>query len=281
MEPQFIHGRRSRTLGLGLAPRASDDLIIDQRAARVAAKHPLPPGDNLFVEAISDRGLRRDRRGQLSTAVAGLARDNVAGVRSRPAGRQRQRFVARVRGPVSPCRSTASRIRRQQDLCSDPPAANMLGPIDQLTCRRGPHAALHPPRAGRGRQRHTFAGPVPAAPPRTLTIDGLWIGIEPFGLAEQNLALETDDARRSRRASSSTASSTASRSGARRSIPAASARASIRWSVCRYLVALEVRGQVEELIIDRAIVGPVREASGAGDPARLAGSQSATRSSRT
>ena len=153
----------------------------------------------------------------------------------------------------------------------DPPAGNMLGPIDQLTLqardRTRPYIRLVPDAAA---SEITFAGPVPAAPPRTLTIDGLVDRHRAWDWPSRTSRLKPTNARRSRRASSSTASSTASRSGAATLDPGGErARIDPLVGVPIPYVALEVRGQVEELIIDRAIVGPVREASAAGDPCSI------------
>jgi hypothetical protein len=111
---------------------------------------------------------------------------------------------------------------------------------------------------------------VPAAPPRSLTIDGLWISVLPSGLAEQNLAVETDECAPVETRividgifDRVTIRRTTLDPGGER------ARLDPLIGVPIPYVALEVRGQVEELVIDRAIVGPVREASAAGDPCSI------------
>jgi O-acetyl-ADP-ribose deacetylase (regulator of RNase III) len=114
------------------------------------------------------------------------------------------------------------------------------------------------------------AGPAPAAPPRSLTIDGLWIGIVPTGLADQNLPDDTTECVpvETRIIIDGVFDRVTIK---RATLDPGGERARIDPLIGTPIpyVALEVRGQVEELVIENAIVGPIREASDAGDPCSI------------
>src|SRR5204862_399876 len=233
---------------------------------------PLPPAERrkLHLAAFGEIGAGSyDRR-------AGLARDNVTLFDPGPQDGNGNDLSP---GPVTGFALPLDGIHEFADsktYVPDAPVANNLGPINQLTLqardRTRPYIRLVPDAAA---SEITFAGPAPAAPPRSLTIDGLWIGIVPSGLAEQNLPDE---------ASECTPVETRiiidgifDRVTIRRAtLDPGGDRARLETKLGDPIVgvpipyvAVEVRGQVEELVIDRAIVGPVREASAAGDPCSI------------
>src|SRR5207248_475016 len=255
-----------------LAPPPSPALLLDPTRGRVLLTAALPAADALYVEAIHLGAFGEIGAGSYDRR-AGLARDNVTVFDPGPQDGNGNDLSP---GPVTGFALPFDGIHEFADsktYVPDPPAANLLGPIDQLTLqardRTRPYIRLVPDAAA---SEITFAGPAPAAPPRSLTIDGLWIGIVPSGLAEQNLPDE---------ASECTPVETRiiidgifDRVTIRRAtLDPGGGRARLETKLGDPIIgvpipylAVEVRGQVAELVIDRAIVGPVRESSAAGDP---------------
>jgi len=275
LEPQFLTAGDLGLWGTGLAPPPSTALLLDPTRGRVLLTAALPAADALYVEAIHLGAFGEIGAGSYDRR-AGLARDNVTVF---DPGAQDGNGNDLSPGPVTGFALPLDGIHEFADsktYVPDAPVANNLGPINQLTLqardRTRPYIRLVPDAAA---SEITFAGPAPAAPPRSLTIDGLWIGIVPSGLAEQNLPDE---------ASECTPVETRiiidgifDRVTIRRAtLDPGGDRARLETKLGDPIVgvpipyvAVEVRGQVEELVIDRAIVGPVREASAAGDPCSI------------
>jgi hypothetical protein len=270
LEPQFVTAGDLGRWGAGLAPPPPTTMIVDPTRGRVLLASAMRAGDNLFVEAIHIGAFGEIGAGAYDRR-AGLARDNV---RVFDPGPQDGNGNDLSSGPVTGFALPLDGVHEFADsktYVPDAPPLNSLGRIDQLTLqardRTRPYIRLIP---DAGASEITLAGPVPAAPPRSLTIDGLWISVLPSGLAEQNLAVETDECAPVETRividgifDRVTIRRTTLDPGGER------ARLDPLIGVPIPYVALEVRGQVEELVIDRAIVGPVREASAAGDPCSI------------
>jgi len=270
LDPQFVLGGDLGRWGAGLALPAPAALIVDPERGRVLLTRPLDPGDAMFVEAIYAGAFGEVGAGTYDRR-AGLITDNVTVFARGPQDAGGNDLSP---GPVTGFALPLDGVHEFADsktYVPDPPPVNRLGPIGELTLqaadRTRPYIRLVP---GAGASDIAIAGPAPAAPPRSLTIDGLWIGIEPAGLADQPLQHETDacipvetriviDGVFDRVTIS------------RATLDPGGERARIDPLVGTPIpyVALEIVGQVEELVIQGAIVGPIREAVAGGDPCSI------------
>ena len=268
---QLILGGDLGRWGAGLAPPAPTALIVDPARGRVLLRQPLDPGNALFVQAIFVGAFGEVGAGTYDRR-AGLATDDVTVFGRGPQDADGNDLSP---GPVTGFALPLDGVHEFADgktYVPDPPPGNVLGPIDQLTLqaadRTRPYIRLQPEA---GAAEITLAGPAPAAPPRSVTLDGLWISIAPSGLADQNLPDEASEV-----AAVETRilidgvfdRVTIRRSYARPRRRARPGRSG--WSGFRSLTSCSrCAAQVEDLVIENAIVGPIREASGASDPCSI------------
>jgi hypothetical protein len=270
LEPQFIIAGDLGRWGSGLAVAPPAQLIVDPTRGRLRPSPPVNRGDAVFVEAIHIGATGEVGAGSYDRR-AGLATEIVERFNPGPQdGNGNDLSPGPVTGFVLPL-DGIHEFADSKTYIPDPPQANLLGPIGQLTLqaadRTRPYIRLVP---GAGGSVITLAGPAPAAPPRSLTIDGLWIGIVPEGLADQNLPRENIDCVpvETRIVIEGTLDRVVIR---RATLDPGGERARIDPLIGAPIpyVALEVRGQVEELIVEGAILGPIREATNAGDPCSI------------
>jgi hypothetical protein len=270
LEPQFVLAGDLGRWGANLAPPPPANLLIDPTRGRLLLIGPLAAGDHLFIEAIYVGAFGQVGAGSYDRR-AGLAIDNVQAFAGGPQDANGNDLAP---GPVTGFALPLDGVHEFVDsktYVPDPPPGNLLGPIGQLVLqaadRTRPYLRLVPEGGG---VEITLAGPAPAAPPRSLTIDGVWIGIVPEGLADQ--VLPTEDSLcvpvETRLIidgdlDSVTISRTTLDPGGER------ARIDPLTGTPIPYVALEVRGQVAELTISGVIVGPIRESSAAGDPCSI------------
>jgi hypothetical protein len=268
--PEALLGGDLGRWGQGLTVPPETAAVVDPARGRILLSAAPPAGQALFIAA--------HHYGQFDPVGAGTydRRSGLAvtGVTLFDPGPRDADGHDLSPGPVTGFAIPVDGIHQFVDsktYVPDAPPGNIVGEVRALTLqaadRTRPYLRLVPQAAG---SEWTFAGPAAPDPPRALVIDGLWIGIFPTGLADQTLAHETDAVTpvETRLVIDGILDRVVIR---RATLDPGSERARIDPLVATPIpyVALEVRGEVEEIVIEHAIVGPVREATATGDPCSI------------
>jgi len=256
--------------GADLTPPAETQAIIDSLRGRLLLLNVPPLGEALYVP-VRHHGLFDAVGAGTYDRRAGLATTNVTVFDPGPQDPHGNDLDP---GPVTGFALPVDGVHEFADsktYVPDAPPGSVTGEVGTLTLqaadRTRPYLRLVPEAGG---VEWTFRGPANPDPPRSLTIDGLWIGIVPSDLADQNLASEDEPV--------TPVETRIVIDGVfervvilRATLDPGGERARLDPLVATAIpyVALEVRGQVDEVIIDHAILGPVREATSAGDPCSI------------
>ncbi|MCW3475297.1 hypothetical protein [Limobrevibacterium gyesilva] len=256
--------------GTGLAPPPEALLLVDPVRGRILLTAPPGPGEALFVAATHYGGFGAVGAGTYDRR-AGLATANVTVFNPGPQDGNGNDLAP---GPVTGFALPLDGVHEFADsktYVPDAPPGNVLGPVNVLTLqaadRTRPYIRLVP---DAGATSLTIAGPAVPTPPRALTVDGLWIGILPSGLADQ--PLPTEDSLCVPVETVLVIDGVFDRvTISRATLDPGGERARLDPLIGRPIpyVALEVRGQVGELVIEGAILGPIHEATAAGDPCSI------------
>jgi hypothetical protein len=266
LKPELILAGDLGSWGMGVVLPPEARAVVDPVRGRVLLTSAPDPGQALFVTATHYGAFGEIGAGTYDRR-AELVVDNVTIIDPGPQDGNGNDLAP---GPVTGFALPIAGVHEFADSKTyepNAPPGNVLGTIGALTLqaadRTRPYIRLVPEA---GDTVITIAGPALPAPPGSLTIDGLWIGIVPSGLAAQPLADASNaplpaetrlvidgvfDQVTIRRA-------TLDPGGERARLDPLIGRA------IPYLV-LEIRGEVAELVIQGAILGPIREATATGD----------------
>ena len=272
-EPEELLAGNLEDWGAVLTPPAGRALVVDPERGRFLLLDD--PADPVFVP--------RYHYGFSGPAGAGTydRRNSVAveGVADLPGGALAGDGDELEPGPITGFSLPADGVHQlvnSKTYVPDPPAGNVVVDVDHLCLqaknRERPYLRLVPGDDGESWTFEALAKPPDPDPAeeadrRLLSLEGIWLGVVPATVEAQTLGDPAD---------------APTPVGALVVLEGVFDRVEIRHSTldpggerarvdpleCTPVpyVVLEIRGQVEELVVERSIVGPIREATSGADP---------------